>query len=762
MAEGLLDVFRPEQVRPLHGRHAGPADHPLQSAVSDRRLEGQPGTSTPGRHAARPQPEVLSGVTHDGWVPAGTAIEVAGLSLPGGMLYVGKKLRAPADGGSDPALIDPRLPVDRRNPDWSGSTVGYGLSYSRISAQARAAYLTWLADGRSRPGAPVSWVFLFFYGLERRVIVDAAEGRPAVEDRDPIAAEVRRLLAIYGGDSSFHYYATQFLLLIEALSPRTSPADAAPPRTASSWFIPLQLRSGLGRYAAEGRPVPADWALSWAHFHPDIYPRTPAQRCPGEFEQLFRARYLMHYGAGLQVQPENIRHRHTYVAASPGIRQVSVSSGLPDVLQLTAPTTALAALVEECTDALDAYSRYLGRHPGAKGTLRATALLPAELIDHDNSEVLRLTAWVDDRLGRRRQAVVDGRQLCSFWPAADPGNLAKAEAVAFAQLLGSLGLGVEPDVHLGGPVLGAGPAVIFRAAAGQPTAPSAAYAAATLVLHLAAAVSLADGRVSDAERAQLRSRVAAAMQLTEPDRLRLEAHLEWLLAGEARLTGISRRLAVLDQPQRESIGNFLTTVATADGVISPAEITTLIKIFRLLRLDPASVYNRVHAVTATSPPATEPVIVRPGIEGPRGLAVPPRPAGQAATIIATAPLRLDEAAIAAKLAETAAVSALLGSIFAGETPRADPAVPATRIGFDAPEPPVAGLDASHSALLRALAGRGSWSRADLESQCAAVALLPDGALDTLNEAAFEAAGDPLAEGEDPMDINLEVAREMLA
>ena len=140
----------------------------------------------------------------------------------------------------------------------------------------------------------------------------------------------------------------------------------------------------------------------------------------------------------------------------------------------------------------------------------------------------------------------------------------------------------------------------------------------------------------------------------------------------------------------------------------------------------------------------------------------PRPAGQAATIIATAPLRLDEAAIAAKLAETAAVSALLGSIFAGETPRADPAVPATRIGFDAPEPPVAGLDAPHSALLRALAGRGSWSRADLESQCAAVALLPDGALDTLNEAAFEAAGDPLAEGEDPMEINLEVAREMLA
>jgi tellurite resistance protein len=739
MAEGLLDVFRPEQERRMHGRHAGPADHAL--------------------------PTVLSGVTYDGWVPAGVAIEIAGLTLPGGMLYVGKELRAPAGGGSDPALIDPRLAVDCRNPDWSGSTVGYWPSYSSISAQARGAYLTWLAGGRSHPGVPISWVFLFFYGLERRVIVDAADAGPAAEDRQPIAAEVRRLLAVYGGDSSFHYYATQFLLLIEALSPRAGPPGAAPPRTASSWFIPLQLRSGLGRYAAEGRPVPADWALSWAHFHPDIYPRTPAQRCPSEFEQLFRARYAMRHGAGLEVQPENILHRHTYVAASPGIRQVSISSGLPDVLQLTAPTTALKALVEECTDALDAYSRYLGRHPAAKGTLPATALLPAELVDRNNSEVLRLTAWVDERLGQHRQAVVDGRQLCSFWPAADPGNLAKAGAVSFAQLLGTLGVGVEPDVRLGGPVLNAGPAVIFRAAPGQPAAPSAAYAAATLVLHLAAAVSLAGGRASGAERAQLRSGIAAAMHLTEPERVRLAAHLEWLLAGEARLTGISRRLDVLEQPQRESIADLLVTVAAADGVISPAEITALIKIFRLLGLDSASVYSRAHAVTATSAPATEPVIVRPGTEGPRGLAVPPRPAGQAATTTgttATQSLRLDEAAIAAKLAETAAVSALLGSIFAEETPRPEPAGPGTRRDLETRESPVAGLDAPHSALLRALARRDTWSRADLEAECAAVALLPDGALDTLNEAAYEAAGDPLAEGEDPIDINPEVAREMLA
>ena len=741
------------------GRHARPADHDLQAAADNSRQVVTPGSLTLGRHASPLRPDVLSSAALDGWVPVGTAIEIAGLTVPGGMLYVGKELRPPNGVGPDPALINPQLPVDRRRPDWSGSSVGYWPSYSTISAQARAAYLTWLAGGKSHPGVPISWVFLFFYGLERRVIVDAAEGGPAAADREPIAAEVRRLLDIYGGHSSFHNYASQFLLLIEALTTTASLAEAAPPRTSGSWPIPYQLGSGLGRFAAEGKPVPADWALSWVHFHPDIYPRTPAQRCPGEFEQLFRARYAAHHGAGIRIRPDTTPLRHTYVAASSGIGQVSITSGLPDVLQLATPTTALKALVEECTDKLDTYSRYLGRHPDAKDTLAAIALLPAELVDHNNSEVQRLTAWVYERLGQRHQAVVDGRQLISFWPAADLGSIAKADVVALAQLLGSLGVGVEPDVRLGGPVLSGGSAVVFRAMPGQPSAASASYAAATLMLHLAAAVSLADGQVSDAERAQLRTHLASAMHLTDPERVRLEAHMAWLLAGDAKLSGISRRLAVLDQPQRESVGDFLITIATVDGIISPAEITILIKIFRLLGLDPASVHSRLHAVSATSMPATEPIVVLPGTNSAQGLAVPPRPADQVTT---TELLRLDETAIAAKLADTAAVSALLGSIFAEEAPHAIQTPPSIRLEPDTHEPSVTGLDASHSALLRTLAERGSWSRADLESECAAVALMPDGALDTLNEAAYEMAGDPLADGDDLIHINLEVAREMLA
>ena len=119
-------------------------------------------------------------------------------------------------------------------------------------------------------------------------------------------------------------------------------------------------------------------------------------------------------------------------------------------------------------------------------------------------------------------------------------------------------------------------------------------------------------------------------------------------------------------------------------------------------------------------------------------------------------VRLDEAVVLAKLAETAAVSALLGSIFTEDDQAPSPPAPPTS------DIRLAGLDGPHSALLRALAVRGSWSRGELEAECARLSLLPDGALDTLNEAAYDAVGDPFADGEDPIDINRDVAQEMLA
>ena len=100
------------------------------------------------------------------------------------------------------------------------------------------------------------------------------------------------------------------------------------------------------------------------------------------------------------------------------------------------------------------------------------------------------------------------------------------------------------------------------------------------------------------------------------------------------------------------------------------------------------------------------------------------------------------------------MSALLHSIFT------DDEVEAADGGPTDGGPSACGLDGPHTALLIVLAGRPSWTRAELEAECGALRLLPDGALDTLNEAAYERVGDPVADGDGPITINADVAQEM--
>ncbi|WP_254018982.1 TerB N-terminal domain-containing protein [Mesorhizobium escarrei] len=140
------------------------------------------------------------------WIPANTAAMVGSHNISGGMIYVGEHL--PRQGSSIDAencLIDPRLSVAIHG-DPLGQTMGYWPSYSSISPTARKSYLDWLAGSRSDPDAYIGYVFLYFYGLERRLMLE--ESPP---DADGIVAEVCRLLQVYGGNGSFKRYAGELL-----------------------------------------------------------------------------------------------------------------------------------------------------------------------------------------------------------------------------------------------------------------------------------------------------------------------------------------------------------------------------------------------------------------------------------------------------------------------------------------------------------------------------------------------------------------------
>lgn len=681
------------------------------------------------------------------------------------MVYFGAGLKPVSAyrGDTEPALIVPGRRVSWSSPDHQGRLLTYWPAYSRIDPASRAAYLQWLSQGRKDPRVPIGYVFLFFYGIERRILVDGQSSDQARAETDELLAEVERLLQIYGANASFRAYAGSFLGAARFLYRRIDPATLQPPRSRDGWTVPLSLKIGLGAFAAQGAPVPAEWAYSWALNVPEIRLRTPARRCPDEFEELFRIRYQEAFPlGGLRVLPAKIPILSEYHPASSSFSSPIALRflELPDVTVLRTPTRLLQEVVDRTLQELDAYSRWVGRKAD-NWSPAALAILPPELArGRESAEARQLVEWIEGALGGGEAVLVSGADLTARWPCQVEGKLGRRDAEVLATFLGQRGYGLEPDVRFGGPPPGTGPAVVFRLGEAGAGAPGAAYHAAAVLLHLAVTVSAADGEVNATEERHLLEHLERALHLSPAERARLKAHLRWLVAAPPGLTGLTRRIEPLAGTQRREIGQFLVTVAGADGHVGAEELKLLARIYPLLGLEAQAVYSDVHALaSAEAPPAAEPVTVRPAGPAPAGFPIPPDRSSPESGFT------LDPRKVQAKLAETEAIAGILEGIF-GEEPAV--VAPARAAGPVAGPSPVAGLDAPHSELLRRLAGKATWEKMELERLAGELGLLPDGALEIINESAFERCGAPLIEGvegiegDETLEIDTQVLEEMLA
>lgn len=90
-----------------------------------------------GTTTASPPPTRAAAPSRGSWVPPGGKFVVAGREIRSGMVYSGRGLAAVNGYDADPALIDPTLRVNWRNPDTGGHRMGYWPSYSRIAAVQR-------------------------------------------------------------------------------------------------------------------------------------------------------------------------------------------------------------------------------------------------------------------------------------------------------------------------------------------------------------------------------------------------------------------------------------------------------------------------------------------------------------------------------------------------------------------------------------------------------------------------------------------------
>jgi tellurite resistance protein len=679
-------------------------------------------------------PQAPPGSAEGRWVPAGQVVRVAGLDLPGGMLYVGTRLKA-ANGSTEPSLISEHLNIARQG-DYRERHTNYWPSFSDISAPGRRAYLNWLAEGRSHPDCDIGLVFLFFYGLERRVIFDTAKD-PAIKTEWPtIARELRRLLAIYGQRSgSFLRYAGELLNWIE-LDGASSNAKLylePIPSFPRGYELPAYLKLALGQASLDRAPLPGELALAWVRLNPQSGLRTAATRCPDEFEQLFLQRYREVLGRGLVLPKNRTKLKFVYQPASAGFNGATISLGfgdVPDVTALTAPIRTLMEIANQCTDELGPFSRLVGKDASARASLDGLLQLPATLWPAEAQkriEALRGSMQAGS-LTQRLDAVI-------ALLGGSNQALNRDRVRTLARALQDVGIGMEPDVLAGARAPGAAdPVVLFALSPGEASASDTdAYRTAALTLQLASAVAHADGSISEQETLHLRKEIELWSHLTPRSRERLHAHLSWLVSSPMTLAGLKKKLDPLEQSAKQVVATFMATLAQADGMVSPDEVKFLEKVYKALGVEPKQVFSDIHAVGAGNAPS------------------PPT---------ATTGFRLDAARIAELEKDTARVSALLSEIFTEETVP-PPAAPPVEVE-PTQDSGLLGLDEAHSALVRLMLSRPQWSRTELEDAASDLELMLDGALEHVNEACFDAHDIPLSEGEDPIDIHPEALEKIEA
>ena len=679
------------------------------------------------------------------WVPKHGSAYVAGREI-GGMIYVGRGPHTGFGGNPDNAFIDPSKIVASQGGDYEGEGLHYWPNYSTIQARSRATYLDWLSSGRSDTRYNVRYVFLYFYGLERRVFVDKA----VQQERAEIIAEVHRLLEIYGENCSIRRYLGTF---IDATSIMDSSEEPQPIFDHAGYDVPAIVLLMLGRMSACSVPLNSDWLLSWYMCICKTKLQTPAIRAFAEFRAYFRYLFDRDYPNGLKIRAPNRKLKLMYHASSGNFvtNLIKNLGDIPDVSSVSRPLKVAQGIADTASADLDKYDRYLGRNPDGRGTIEAHALLPEALWTlFPCPEKVELKAWVTKQIRFGGFELVEN--IFERLEGAKPDRIGKRQLIGVADALARLGVGMAPDPrfalrkpHLGEPV------ILFHLPEDTLTIenPTEAYRSAILRIVIGTLVAHADGQFTFAEMAQLSRHIDDNHSVTESERARLHANLAWMKAVPPDMNMLRNKLRSATDDARDALGQLAFVTASADGVISPDEIHVIERLYSMMGLDLARANVDMHALMSapeleTMQPADSTARVHDHLTT-RGKT----PAGT---------VTLDPARITAVMADTARVSQVLGEIFAKDDDEDEDDVDDHIAEVD---DEFSGLDTLHRAVTLVLITRSQWTEDEFATLANEYHLMAAGALETINEWAFNRFGDAVIEDYDGYEINGDVAQQLM-
>jgi uncharacterized tellurite resistance protein B-like protein len=655
------------------------------------------------------------------------------------------------------------LPVARIAPV-PAAGLPYWPFYERLIPGQRRIYLEWMAGGRRTMPPEIGYAFIFFYGLERRALVDEA-------DHAHIFNEVFRLRMLNSQQAgerfnwSFDSYSSSLLwhLVISFPTKVTEKAIRLLMETTRSWSEDA-MSAALAWFVLNNRPLP-DWAAQVVAWQlPGCQRSVVVTRVADEFRALFAKRYAERFGQGLMVRSAKRDRAYVHRPGSAALRPFERRG--PNPMGLTSQFSELSEVWNACVEDLRRLSSVVKKQGQEEMTPAAWEAMPPEIragVEHPMTDAIcRLVNESADEQGQTRIQVA---RLAGALGLESRERLTAAQSRNICETAEYVGFGLEPDARLTGKSYRADERVATFLRTGDDKTEPARYSAASCMLRLGLVAASADGNASVEEMALVTRTIEEMFQLNDEEQRRLESLRSLLLSEGADTTGLASVAKALGSEQRQAVAKLLLLVVARDGVVTKREVRALKKCYSLLGFSKAE--SEQALATIESYRTDEPVTVQAGAPGAAGEAIPaPPPEG----------LQLNRAAIEAIMRDTQEVARLLAeAMSAGQDREAAevsaasaPSATTTAVAEAEPEAPeqaepIQGvrlvpdaltdplvvqtsdptLPQRYAAFYQMLITRDEWSRAELEALARQHGLMLGGAIDALNDWAFEKFGGQL-------------------
>ena len=677
------------------------------------------------------------------WLSPTESLKISNYTI-NGMVYVGKHLAAFNGRGVEVSLIDSSLPYLQSSSDYQDETLGYWPSFSSISAKCRGAYLSWLSGQRNELDTPLGYVFLYFYGLERRLLIDLPEGKVSDIERDLLIHEIKRLSEVYGNSRSFSDYANSLLDYLSVVSPSESNLSISYQNTRNH---SLQLKLQLSETVEKGNPISSELALMWLLGLQDYQLKTASKRCHAEFKGLFTHEYSKQYGAGLVIKPNKTRLNIHYRPASESLLGYQpIELDLPDPSNLKSPIKKLVTLANICNDKLDPYSRYIGQKANSPEDLEAQLLLPKILLEQSEFSLLeKLKPWIVYAL-HENSGIIKVSDLWEKLGRTPPDKINKKENDLITKALEMAGFSFAPNSkhHLIKPTPD-GIIVLIAEAQGKYFEPSKAFHEIANTLRLGSTVASIDNQIKPDEVDYLKTLIDHSTHISPTEKASLHAYLIWLLNSPIRTLGIKAALGKLSNQQRIEVGDILIKVALSDGLVKPEEIKQLEKLYTALGLDKSQVTSDIHRHTSYT--------------NATGVSYNNKDPKQSTT----SGFVLDENRLRLLDNQTKEVSSFIGEIFADKNdvttgPEASKEISKEDASKEILETEST-LNPTYQPLYKMLITRESWTTEEVSELCQKHNLMAAGAIESINDWVFTLVDAAIFEDEDD---NLLVDQEIKA